>query len=76
MVKNYVAFRRCYGYPYKVLSAKYDPKAALNKYTDLIFILLMFNRQHYILRLSAYAEFSTPDSHARTDVVSGIALLK
>jgi hypothetical protein len=25
MVKNYVAFRRRYGYPYKVLSAKYYP---------------------------------------------------
>ena len=42
----------------------------------LISFLLMFNRQHYILRLSAYAEFASPNSHARTDVVSGIALLK
>lgn len=36
----------------------------------------MFNCQQYIFRLSAYAEFATLDSHARTDVVVGIVLLK
>ena len=46
MVKNYVAFRRCYGYPYKVLSAKYYPNGIDNL---LIGIELDFHVRHLFL---------------------------
>ena len=34
----------------------------------------MLQRQHHVFRTSADAELATPNAHARTDVVLGIAL--